>query len=270
MKNLPIRLLTESYSLVKRSGLLETSVGSQLFTSAYFLYKRYVEDGLQDVIRLHPSLLRGGNVLDIGANLGYTAQVLARSTGPGEHVYAFEPEPFNYAILRRMSAQPEFTGRITAVQSAVGAAEGTVQLWQNMHHHADHRVITDQFRATAAPVDCVSVPMVTIDGFLERNPGPVSFVKIDVQGFELPVCEGMKATLERNPDLTIVLEYAPSAMRELGFDPTRLVKFLADRGFDCFLIGPHGKLSAGIPRIEDGGYVDLLCSRRPIPCDHNA
>ena len=60
--------------------------------------------------------------------------------------------------------------------------------------------------------------MVSIDSFLESKPGPVSFVKIDVQGYELAVCQGMQNTLRKNLDITIVLEYTPSAMRELGFD----------------------------------------------------
>jgi FkbM family methyltransferase len=181
----------------------------------------------------------------------------------GYRVYAFEPEPFNSSILRRIAHQPEFAGKIVATQCAVGAEEGTVRLWLNEHHHADHRVVTDQFHPGDSAAHGLSVPMVTVDGFLTGNPEPISFVKIDVQGFELPVCQGMKATMERNPDMAIVLEYAPSIMRELGFQPEALIRFLTDRGFECFAIGPRGKLTPGIPAIEGTGYVDLLFRRGP-------
>ena len=151
------------------------------------------------------------------------------------------------------------------MHSAVGAEGGTVQLWLNSHHHADHRVITDQFRASTSPANTVSVPMVTIDGFLERNPGPICLIKIDVQGFELPVCEGMSATLEQNRDVSLILEYAPSDMRDLGFEPSHLIKFLTDRGFECSLINADGTLSPGVPYVAmDGSYVDLLFRRYPI------
>jgi FkbM family methyltransferase len=269
MSNSPIRdgLLTGSYSLVRRSGLLETSVGGRMFRSAYFLYKRYLEDDLRDLVRSHPSLLRGGNVLDVGANIGYTATVLARTIEPGYRVYAFEPEPFNYRILQQTAAQPELRDKVVVLQCAVGADDGTIELWQNLGHHADHRVITEQFRSAVSGVTGISVPMVSIDRFLERNPGPVSFVKIDVQGFELPVCQGMKTTIERNPNLTVVLEYAPSAMLGLGFNPSQLVGFLVDRGFQVYLVCRKGVLSPGIPPgLDDSGYVDLLFSRRPIAC----
>lgn len=257
--------LTSAYSLFRRSGILETSAGRRLFTSAYFLYKRYVEDDLHDLVRLHPGLLRGGDALDVGANIGYTVSLLARATDPGHKVYAFEPEAFNFGILQRVAAEPRFQGKIIALQCAVGAENGTIDLWVNERHHADHRIITDQFCSRDSGMTGISVPLVSIDCFLERNPGPVSFVKIDVQGYELPVCQGMKATLEKNPDITVVLEYAPSAMRELGFDPSQLIRFLVERGFQVYLVRPKGKLSAGMPAsMDDSSYVDLLFSRRPI------
>ncbi len=258
-------ILTGAYSLVRRSGLLETSVGRRLFSSAYFLYKRYVEDDLQDLVRQHPILLRGGNVLDVGANIGYTASVLARATDPGRKVYAFEPEPFNYKILERIAARPAFAGKIVPMQVAVGAENGTVDLWLNDRHHADHRIITDEFHPAGSGMSRVNVPLVSLDRFLERDPAPVCFVKIDVQGYELPVCQGMTDTLEKNPDISVVLEYMPSAMRALGFQPSQLIGFLVDRGFACYRIHPKGKLSMGIPSsLEDSDYVDLLFSRSPV------
>ena len=258
-------LLTSVYSLVRNSGLLGTSLGRRLFRSAYFLYKRYVEDDLQDLVQSHPILLQGGNVLDIGANIGYTSSLLARAVDSGRKVYAFEPEAFNYDMLQKIAARPEFKGKIIAQRCAVGAENGTVDLWLNERHHADHRVITPQFRSGNPGLAGSSVPLLTIDSFLERDPEPVSFVKIDVQGYELPVCQGMKRTLDNNPDIKIVLEYSPSAMRVLGFDPSNLIAFLVDLGFESYIVGSKGKLVRGTPSsVKESGYVDLLFSRHRI------
>src|SRR6516225_1003914 len=116
--------LLTAYSFVRRSGFLDTGVGRRLFRSAYFLYKRYLEDNLEDLLRSHPALLRGGNVLDIGANIGYTASVLALSVDSGYKVYAFEPEPFNYALLQQTVSHVQLNDKITALQCAVGAENG--------------------------------------------------------------------------------------------------------------------------------------------------
>jgi len=44
-------------------------------------------------------------------------------------------------------------------------------------------------------------------------------VKIDVQGFEPEVLRGMAETIARNPGLSVVVEFAPLAIEELGMDP---------------------------------------------------
>src|SRR5580692_13133987 len=116
--------LLSAYSLVKRSGFLQTSLGRRLFKSAYFLYKRYVEDDLRDLLRYHPAIVGEGNVLDIGANIGYTATVLARAAKSDSKVYAFEPEPFNFKLLQQSALQPKVAGKIIPLQLAVGAENG--------------------------------------------------------------------------------------------------------------------------------------------------
>jgi FkbM family methyltransferase len=260
-----------AYSLVRRSGFLGTSLGRRLFKSAYFLYKRYFEDDLRDLVRFHPALISGGNVLDIGANIGYTAAVLARAAEAGRTVYAFEPEPFNFGILQQTAAQPEFKGKIVPLQCAVGAESGTIDLWLNHRHHADHRIATQTFRLEHPDSKAISTTLLSIDSFLQDTPGKISFIKIDVQGYELAVCQGMHETLQQNPDVSIVLEFTPSMMIELGFDPTKLINFLVERNFNIYVVHPRGKLSPGLPHaMNDSGYVDLLFSRRPIACDREA
>jgi len=205
------------------------------------------------------------------ANIGYTAAVLARVAGPDRKVFAFEPEPFNFRILQQTARQPEFEGRIVPLQLAVGTEVGTVNLWINDHHHADHRIATEEFHSAHPGSKEVRVSLTSIDSFLESKPGPVSFVKIDVQGYELAVCQGMQNTLRQNPDIAIVLEYMPSAMRELGFEPSDLIDFFAERDFEVYQIHSRGKLSSGVPaNMKDSSYCDLLFSRRAIACGGEA
>jgi FkbM family methyltransferase len=257
-----------AYSLVRRSGLLQTSVGRRLFKSAYFLYKRYLEDDLQDLLQAFPVLVGEGDVLDIGANIGYTATVLARFIKPNRKVFAFEPEPFNFGILQQTALQPEFAGRIIPMRCAVGAENGTIDLWINPRHHGDHRVVTEQFHSEHPQTSGISTPLVSVDSFLQDQQASISFVKIDVQGYELAVCEGMHNTLRQNPDVAILLEFMPSAMRELGFDPLRLIDFLRERDFEIYVVHRRGKLSRGMPPlVSDESYVNLLFSRRAIAMD---
>ena len=77
----------------------------------------------------------------------------------------------------------------------------------------------------------------------------------------------MTDTLRRNPEIAIVLEFMPSAMRDLGFEPSHLIDFFLERDFKVYQVLPRGKLSPGMPDLtSDSSYCDLLFSRHPIPC----
>jgi FkbM family methyltransferase len=258
------RILTGAYSAIRRTGVLGTAPGRVLFLRAYFLYKRFAEDNLHALLRRYPGLARGGNLFDIGANVGYTASVLASAADVGCKVYAFEPEPFNVALLESVAARHANRGIIVPFASAVGAHQGTVALWRNERHHADHRVVTPPFRPDDGAH--LPVPVTTLDSFVAAHPGPVALVKIDVQGYELPVCQGMLHLLEANPSVTVVLEYMPSAMESLGFAPQELLALFAQRGFAGHTLQRDGTLLPGEPVIPQGqSYVDLVFRREPLP-----
>ena len=148
------------------------------------------------------------------------------------------------------------------VRTAVGASAGEVRLKLNPRHHADHRVASGN--GPEPDGETVAVPLVTIDEYLEERDctTPVCFIKIDVQGYEPAVCYGAERTLARNPGCSIALEYAPEAMKELGFRAGELMEWLAARGYAARGISKNGELTEGIPaHLGKRGYADLLFTR---------
>jgi len=248
-------ILTGIYSLGRRSGFLDTAPGQWLFSRTYFLYKRLLEDPYAALLRRFPELLRGGNVLDIGANIGYTAVLFSGAIDPEFKVYAFEPDEFNFQLLDRMAGSSKARGRIQAIRSAVGDADGSAELWINPRHHGDHRI------AVPGSSHTVRVPLVTVDTFVEKlqAPFPVRFIKVDVQGYEPAVCRGMERTLEQNPQAVVALEYMPQALRELGFDPLELLRWIGEKQFCVQILGNNGALQlAAVDQLTADSYVDLL------------
>ena len=264
-------VLTGIYASVRKSGLLATRAGRRLFVLSYDLYKRYLEDPFHALALKHPELFRGGHALDIGANVGYTSMVFAGAIDPAYRVYSFEPEEFNFSLLSRRARSRAMRGRMVPIQSAIGAEDGIVELWRNEHHHADHRIVTNCFRESGITSNTVSVPITRIDTFV-RNNGPlrpIGFIKVDVQGYEFPVCQGMERTLESNPDAVIALEYTPPAMAELGFDAGEMLGWLSGRGYAAYTLSRDGRLTSGIPSdLSKTEYVALILSRRPISSEH--
>jgi FkbM family methyltransferase len=262
--------LHSAYGLANRLRLLDNAVLGDLFVRTYFAYKR-LGDPFDALARRRPDLFRGGHVLDVGANIGYTASVFARVLAPGFQVFAFEPERQNFERLVRTMRRLGLAGRVEAVHAAVGAAEGTIGLWRDGRHHAGHRVTTDAFRASRGVAASDTVPLLSLDGFARERgiTGAVRFVKIDVEGYEPPVCEGMAGVVEANPRLVAAVEYSPWAMGQMGFRPESVLEFFLARGFVLHVLHQDGSLEVfDALRTERylGGrlYVDLLCVRQRL------
>ncbi len=265
------RLLLGCYSLIRKTGFLELPVAKKAFLNSYFFYKRYVEDPFFKLSRHYPELFQGGVVLDVGANCGYTAIVFAQ-TGAA-HVYAFEPDSANVEMLRNVLWSRGLDGKVTVVAAAVGAEDGFIDLWLNSGHHADHRIATDAFTDAHQDrkAETVSVPLITLDSFVTKLEidCEVSFIKVDVQGFELPVCQGMAKILDRFPQVSCALEYCPAQIEELGFSAPAVLDFFTERGFRLFLLERTGKLSECTHEalgsgLAGRGYIDILATRRSV------
>lgn len=258
-----------AYNVARRAGLLEFSWSRRVFLFSYFLYKHWYEDSLVTLVKRHPQLFQGGDILDIGANIGYTASVFAAAIEPPTKVYAFEPDQASFVTLREVIHRKNLEASVEIFQMAVGASDGTLEFWHNDEHSADHRVVTRQFNSPELDRSKVTtVPVTSIDSFVaSRGVGNVSFIKIDVQGYELAVCEGMQQTLQAFPQLCVAFEYAPYGMRELGFDPAALLQFFRKAGYQLYTLTRSELRPAGDDASIDlaaqrFGYVDVLCSKK--------
>lgn len=261
-------LLLNIYGHAQRAGLLKSALVQQMFQRSYFMYKRLLEDPFQAFCAKHCDLLANGNVLDIGANIGYTASVFSQFITDEFKVFAFEPEPSNFALLTKMIDESNSESRICPINSAVGDSEGTIELWLNQSHHADHRVMTEKLRSSKPGAESVSVPMSTVDSFVARNNNlPVSFIKIDVQGFELPVCVGMEQTLQANPNAVVAFEYCAEAMNDLGYKPAELLRFFKDKNFHLYALQRGARLTLlgdDHALLTSCAYIDIIATKQKL------
>ncbi|MCC6436723.1 MAG: FkbM family methyltransferase [Acidimicrobiales bacterium] len=165
------------------------------------------EPAVQD---LFARVIRPGMVVyDVGANVGFFTVLAARLTGAGGFVYAFEPDLDNARLVRANLAANDFNQALV-VARAVGPATG-MSVLQVARYSGGHALA-----GAAAPPDKVhevAVETVSLDDFLtQAGVQPPDFVKIDVEGFELPVLDGMARLLrEHRPGLLIELDDATRA-----------------------------------------------------------
>ena len=266
-----IRVVLGAYAFARKTGFLDTRIGESVLDHAYFAYKRHVEDPFGALARRHPELFRGGDILDVGANIGYTASVFAGVLSEGHQVYAFEPEQKNWEGLLRNARRLGLSDKISAVHAAAGSQIGTVQFWRNPASHADSRVVTEALsRARPGMTGLQEVEMITLDSFAHKriSKAPIRFLKIDVQGYELAVLEGARSLLESS-DITLATEVSRPEPQEMGSGSDGVIDFLSTRSFLPHTIDRRGGITpSDRERIEElsarRGYIDVIWSRRRI------
>jgi FkbM family methyltransferase len=128
-------------------------------------------------------------VYDVGANVGFFTVLTARLVGPAGAVIAFEPLPQTATAARRNADLNGFT-HVTVLTCAAGRRTGTAKL--ELREESTWAKLADE--STAGPT--VDVEIVAIDDLVDAGRIlPPSFVKIDVEGAELDVIEGMRRTI---------------------------------------------------------------------------
>ena len=170
-------------------------------------------------------LLAHGDVFyDVGANVGFFALAGARLVGPAGAVYAFEPVPENAAAIRA-SAELNGLANVEVVAKAVGRATGRDRLllvedlsWSHLESRGLHPLATGTLE-----IETVAIDDLVADGRLR----PPQLVKIDVEGAEIDVLEGMRKTMEEHrPAIVCELHDTAAAfietMEALGYATSNL------------------------------------------------
>lgn len=142
------------------------------------------------------SMLRPGDVvLDCGANIGDVAEPLADT---GANLHAFEPDPYAFA---RLSERLDKRSNVTLYNAAVGVEGGTIRLMRATNF-ADNptggsvksTVMTggrniDEREEASIEVAVIDLPKL-MRGLIAAH-GEIAFVKMDIEGAELPLLERM-------------------------------------------------------------------------------
>lgn len=160
--------------------------------------------------------------LDVGAHIGYYSLLAAKSVGVQGHVYAIEPADDNLDFLRR-NVDLNQAGMVSVHPLAAGKSRGIRQF------HITESSDSDGFypHPSAKTVHIVELEEVPLDEVID---GHVHAIKIDVEGAELEVLQGMQRILSDRPEW-LCIEWNPACMKSAGNDPLSLIDCLNDLGY---------------------------------------
>ena len=207
--------------------LVHSDVGDLLFPA----YDRFILPSIRAngswepeesaYIRAH--LRPGMRAMNVGANVGYTALVMAGAVGDDGTVIALEPDPLNFSLLWHNLAR-NGAERTIPIHAAAGDATGSISLQQSPDNAGDHRTTHQPLS-----VGAVEVPLVRIDDLLPAD-ARLDLVSVDAQGFDHRIVRGMTGLLQRcRPHLLV--EFWPPGIMETGDDPIEVVDEYRSLGY---------------------------------------
>ncbi len=185
------------------------------------------------VVNAMQRFLQPGDVfLDVGANIGYLSAVGAGLVGPAGQVHAFEPVPAYAERLRRLTKlNPDY--RIVANSCAAGETRGICTMY--VAREAGQSTLVHSYKAEREILSTIEVPVIRLDSYLEENQiEEVALIKIDAEGFELPVLKGLHNYFEKSRQRpAIICEIAPRAYPLMGKTASELAAFMAKWGYSA-------------------------------------
>lgn len=234
---------------VKRDGLLFRLDISDY--QEYLVYFNLELDSSKDVINHLP--IGKGIILDIGANIGQTSLWMANELKSEEvEIIAVEPYPSTYQKLTNNIKLNRFKN-ITLINIAFGASYSKLLMEGDSSNSGAFRV-----NLNTKIGEFVEVSQTTLDDFFGDNNKTISFIKIDVEGFEYNVIKGGEQTIKKNFPI-LFIEIDNENLKSQNSTALDLIILLRNYGYNSIL--KSGSLTEiKIDELENC-HFDIICRK---------
>ena len=155
-------------------------------------------------IKSQPFIKKGGNAIDVGCRDGEYSRYLQQEF---DHVYAFD------ARMRKLFPFNVDLAKVTHFNCGVGDEVTTIDMFGGTH---------DKTHGKPHKVACYPIDMFGFEN--------VSYIKIDVEGFEKKVLIGAEQTILRDRPLVVIEQN--EVMLDGETDPLAAKRWLEERGYE--------------------------------------
>ena len=262
--------------------LTELNYGPKIFldtrdtgVAQSIIWYGYWEKWVTDVFL---SLVKPGMaVVDIGANCGYYSLLAAQAVGPSGRVHCVEPYPFLHKNLTRSFLfngyyhvklhKVAFSDKEEEINFYLpGEFSGAASIDKIAFSH-----FNDYFKHFGE-VNTIKVPAVNLATYFPDLKADV--IKIDIQGAEPYLVDGLLKIAENSGNLDILMEYTPSLWILGNFTPKDVLERFTSNHFSLEIIERNGTLTkvslnqllSISKKLEESkefiDFIDLRLSRR--------
>ena len=206
------------------------------------------------ITKVLPAIIENDNPVffDVGANIGKYSTLLS-NIFPNATIYAFEPHPNNFNLLKASST----SNKLKCHNIAVGNVRGELTLYDRADHDGStHASLHEAVISEIHKQDTVTytVPVETLDDFTaDEKLTCIDFLKIDTEGNELAVLQGASTLIENGNIRCIHFEFNEmNIVSRIFFRDFR--KTLCN--YDLFRLLPNGLLRLGDSPISTELFAD--------------
>lgn len=219
----PLRRRVNDYQLY----LYPNRVGLDIKESN--IYKQLALDGTREVAatKVMPSFISPGDIiLEAGANIGYYTIMMAQLIEKKGKIFALEPDPDNYIqLVRNLELNKIDQSLVQTKQLGVADSVGEMQFYVTRNSNL-HSMVKPKDPTTIKHVETIKTT--TIDAFASAHTRP-NVIRMDVEGFEVHIINGMANLLKSPEPLKMFIELHPQI---IGADQTvDMLQTLKQSGF---------------------------------------
>ena len=202
----------------------------------------------------------GMTFVDVGANEGLFSVFAARRLGSAGRVVAVEPSSRERRQLAR-NVERNRLGNVTIVPHALGSEAGSARLRIAGALHGGHNTFGDFVHEGASAVGAEEVLVETLDALARRLAlGRVDVVKIDVEGAELKVLNGMRDLL-RTARPVLLIEANEEALRRQAASTAAMIALLRELGYEIRVFSGR---TGEVERLAEGGMLSANIVAVPV------
>ena len=188
--------------------------------------------------------------IDVGSNVGsYT--LLASGVARANSI-SFEPAMGTFQKLEANIISNQLQSKTSLVNAAVGSKKGKLYFTSDLdtvnHVLLDESLINEE---------TISVPVQMLDDRWEEIGKKICLIKIDAEGFESEVLQGMKKILQQKSLKAIIIELNGSGAR-YGYDENEIKKQITEAGFRPYSYDPFSRL---LSLMETEGHFNTIYLR---------
>lgn len=204
-------------------------------------------------------------VLEIGANIGYYTLLAASLVGKNGKVISFEANPETFETLSWSIEINGFLDRVELVNKiALDKSKKIVFFMRNRHRGnssigSPSEVLLTQGNDEAKEIEIQSI---SIDEYLTERM-QIDVIKIDAEGSEPYIFQGMQKTLTQNHQVKIICEFCPAQIIGTGANPREFLELIVELGFTLKIIDFNSNtVETSINELLETPHCELFLQRK--------